>query len=132
VVVFPRVFCARTAVQSGSVLRCLGWDKAKTAPKRRPSAAKNIIRAEVPKDPGPRLVAEMLTSLHGRMSPACELGEVLAAVAMERGQSPELSPTDADVVQGLGSYPLFQCSLADGKQRGTAALMLGAHDTHAL
>jgi hypothetical protein len=50
---------------------------------------------------------------------------------MEGGQSPEPSPTDADVVQGVGSDPLFQCSLTDSKQRRAASLVLGAHDMHA-
>jgi hypothetical protein len=45
--------CARTAPEAGSILRRLGRGKVKAAPKRRPSAAKRIIRAEVPKDTGP-------------------------------------------------------------------------------
>jgi hypothetical protein len=47
----PGTYIRRAPVGRG--LRALGWGKAKAAPKRRPSAAKSIIRAEVPKDTGP-------------------------------------------------------------------------------
>jgi hypothetical protein len=65
----------------------------------------------------------MLTTLCGWKPPAtCELGEVLTAVAMGRGQSSEASPVDADVVQGLSLGPLLKGPFVDLKERRTAAL----------
>jgi hypothetical protein len=62
-----------------------------------------------------------LTSLHGRMPPACQLGEVLAAVAMEGNAPAQAPPRGANLVQGLHPGPLSQGLLADLQQDRAAA-----------
>jgi hypothetical protein len=61
-----------------------------------------------------------------------DAGEGLASVTMQGNAAAQPTPSDAHVVQALGSGPLLQGLLANRKQRRAAALALGAHDTHAL
>jgi hypothetical protein len=65
------------------------------------------------------------------MPPACQLGEVLAAVAMEGNAPAQAPPRGANLVQGLHPGPLSQGLLADLQQDRAAALPFLAHDSHA-
>jgi hypothetical protein len=88
---------------------------------------------DTPKDTLARAMAEMLTTLHGYTPPAtCELCEVVPTVAMQGNAAPEFSPRRAHVGVGLGHDPLLQGLLANLKEHSAAALVLGAHDMHAL
>jgi hypothetical protein len=66
------------------------------------------------------------------MSPACELAEMLTPIPVKGDTAAETPPRDAHVVQGLGSSPFCHGLLADLEQHSAAALVLGAHDMHAL
>ena len=70
-------FDAPTEGATGGLLssptpRC---SKAKAAPKRRPSAAKNIIRAEVPKDTGPKDDGARILLVFGLLKPRKSFSE---------------------------------------------------------
>ena len=73
-----------------------------------------------------------LASLQGCTPAAGELGEVLTAVAVQGNAASESSPRPAHVGVGLGHDSLLQGLLADLEEHSAAALVLGAHDMHAL
>jgi hypothetical protein len=73
-----------------------------------------------------------LTSLHGRMPPACKFGEVPWTSPMQEGAASESSPRDAHVVQGLGRTPFLEGLLAELEEHSATALSFRAHDMHAL
>jgi hypothetical protein len=74
----------------------------------------------------------MVTTLHGSMPPACELGEVASTPPMQESAASESSPRNAHIVQGFSPAPLLQSLLANLEEDDTTALtLLGAHDMHA-
>jgi hypothetical protein len=61
-----------------------------------------------------------------------ELGEVPAAVPVQRGPAAQPTPSDPHIMQGRGLDPLLEGLFAELEEHSAAALVLGAHDMHAL